>query len=523
MLVRLRYTKPRTRENAAVLTLGEVLERNARRHADRVAIIDETTSRTHRELATRAWGLAEGLRREGVGAGDRVGVLAQNGAFGAECVMAAAAIGAIAVMYNWRWATPELVFALNQSRPAVVLVDGHHRADLDAALATGDVGPTFAVVDERSDYASLLVAGAGPPALAVDPSAPAVMLYTGGTTGFPKGVLLSHANVMANAFNEIVDTDMRDDDRTLCIAPMFHSASLLCWFMPHMVLGASAVLVRSFDEREVARTIADTGVTNGFLVPNMVRRMLHAGALEDCASTRLRRIYVGGAAFLMEDKRAVAAAVPGVSLYYQYGLTEAGPIVTRLRPEDMFRPELDGSIGREFLLCSVEVREPDGTPSPAGEPGEIHVKGPNVMLGYFEDPDATADVLSDGWLRTGDVAARDAEGYLFFRDRTKDMIKTGGENVHSAEVEHVLYTHPAVAEAAVLGVPSTAWDEEVCAVVAVKPGADVTIDALREHCRAQLAGYKVPKRMVLVGLDDMPISQTGKVLKRDLAERQLFA
>lgn len=504
-----------------MLTIDAVLRHTHRRHPGDLALVDASTRVDHKTLAERAWAVGRGLLERGVRPGDRVGLLADNGAFGAECFLGIASIGAVAAMYNWRWATPELVFALNQSGARHVLVDRRFAPALAEALATGEVEAAPAVIGQGPDYEAALRPG-GAPDVPIAQDDPLVMIYTGGTTGFPKGVLLSHRNAMANALNEIVDTDMEQRDRTLIITPMFHSASLLCWFLPHLVLGAASVFAPRFDEREVAELIVREGVTNGFLVPNMVRRMLRAGTLQRCASSDFARLYVGGAAFLMDDKEAVREALPNVRMYYQYGLTEAGPIVTRLRPEDMFRPELDGSIGKEFLLTEVSLRGEDDVPVTPGETGEICVRGPNVMLGYHEAPEATAEALRGGWLRTGDLASADDEGYLFFRDRSKDMIKTGGENVHSAEVEQALYLHPAVAEAAVLGVKSSEWDEEVCAVIALKDGLRVPPEELKAHCRERLAGYKVPKRFAFIPHAEMPVSQSGKILKRELAERDLF-
>lgn len=505
-----------------MLTVDAVLQRNHRYHRDALALVDARGRIDHGTLAQRAWAVGRGLLRRGVRPGDRVGLLADNGIFGTECFLGIASIGAVATMYNWRWATPELVFALNQSGASTVFVDRRFESDLEAALASGDVERRPAVIVEGKGHEALLDPGAAPE-VGVGEDDPLAMIYTGGTTGFPKGVLLSHGNAVANALNEIVDTDMEPSDRTLILTPMFHSASLLCWFLPHLMLGAASVFAPRFDEAEVAVTIAREGITNAFLVPSMVRRMARAGALERCAGTAFSRLYVGGAAFMMEDKEMVREAVPKVRMYYQYGLSEAGPIVTRLRPEDMFRPELDGSIGKPFLLTQVSLRDAADAPVPIGETGEICVRGPNVMLGYHDAPEATAEALRGGWLRTGDLAGSDADGYLFFRDRSKDMIKSGGENVHSAEVEQVLYLHPAVAEAAVLGVKSGEWDEEVCAVVALAPGRSAEPDELRAHCRAQLAGYKVPKRFAFIPATEMPLNQSGKILKRELAQRNLFA
>jgi acyl-CoA synthetase (AMP-forming)/AMP-acid ligase II len=429
------------------------------------------------------------------------------------------AAGAIAVPLNWRWSRPELEHGLNDCRAEVVLADREFGPTVHEIAGKGKVA-VMRVIVEGPEYESFLQA-ASMPDVALAPEAPAVILYTGGTTGASKGVLLSHRNVMANAIDEIVDTDMEPDDITLLIAPMYHSASLLCWFLPHLVVGACSVFMRHFDEEEAAVLIEEEHITNGFFIPNMVRRMLISGAWERHGMDSLRRLYVGGATFRLPDKEAVRKVLPGVRIYFQYGLTEAGPIVTRLRPEDMFDPELDGSIGQEILLNDVSIQDDSGREVEDGVAGEICVRGPNVMLGYFNHPEATAAVFRNGWLRTGDLASRQ-DGYFMYHDRLKDMIKSGGENVYSAEVEQALYSHPAVAEAAVIGVASDQWDEEVRAVVALKPGLQATERDLQDHCRTRIAGYKVPKRILFVALDQIPVNPSGKIMKRELRQRPLW-
>jgi acyl-CoA synthetase (AMP-forming)/AMP-acid ligase II len=494
----------------------DALRRNRRRHPDRPAVIDTRQTLTHAQLTDRAWALARGLLALGVAPGKTVAVVSGNSVFAAETYLGIVAAGAVAAPCNWRWATPELVHGLNESRAHIVLVEQPFADAVHAAMATGDVKRVARVVLEGDGYEALLRPG-DDPGIAVGNDDGNVVLFTGGTTGFSKGVLLSHRNVMTNAFNEIIDTDMDERDVTLLITPMFHSASLLCWFLPHLVLGATSVLLREFDEAETAATMARHRVTNGFLVPNMVRRMVNSGELGRHDLRTFARLYVGGSSFRLPDKAAVRDALPAASIYYQYGLTEAGPIVSRLRPEDMFDPDLDGSIGFEFLLNEVEIRHDDGSPTADGEVGELCVRGPNVMLGYLGRPEATAEVLRNGWLRTGDLGRRGPRGELWFHDRRKDMIKSGGENVYSAEVEQVLYAHPSVQEAAVLGVASAAWDEEVRAIVTLRPGAPaVSATDLQAHCRAHLAGYKVPKQIAIVDAAAVPVNPSGKVLKTEL-------
>jgi len=503
-----------------VLTVLDVLRRNHARRPLAPAVVDQGLRLTHRQLTERVWSVAQGLIAAGVEPGETVAILCGNGIFSAETILGAMAAGAIAVPLSWRWSRPELEHGLNDSKARVVLADQQFGSSVQDLVDNGRAPAVRHVIVEGQPYEAFR-GPASMPAVTVAPDAPAVILYTGGTTGAAKGVLLSHRNVMANAIDEIVDTDMVPDDITLLIAPMYHSASLLCWFLPHLVIGACSVFMRHFDEEHAATLIDQEQVTNGFFIPNMVRRMLISGAWERHRTDSFHRLYVGGATFRLPDKEAVREVLPAARIYYQYGLTEAGPIVTRLRPEDMFDPDLDGSIGQETLLNDVSIQDELGRELGDGAAGEICVRGPNVMVGYFNRSEATAAVFRNGWLRTGDLASR-RDGYFMFHDRLKDMIKSGGENVYSAEVEQALYTHPAVAEAAVLGVASDQWDEEVRAVVALKPGRHLSERELQDHCRTLIAGYKVPKRILFVPLDQIPVNPSGKIMKRDLRQRPLW-
>jgi len=504
-----------------MLVVGDVLRRNRRRYPHDVAVVDDDGPVSYATLIDRAWALARGLLEHGVRPGEPVGVLSGNSRFAAETYLGIAAAGAVSVHYNWRWATPELVHGVNSTAARVVLVERPWVEAMEAARATGELERVETVIEQGPAYESFLRPGT-PPDVPVTPADPNVIIFTGGTTGFSKGVVLTHQNVLTNALNEIIDTDMERSDRTLIVPPMFHSGALLCWFLPHIVLGATSVLMRLFDVDAVGAAIERERITNAFLVPNMVRRLLADGQFDRYDMSSFRRPYIGGAAFRMPDKLALREALPDARIYYQYGLTEAGPIVTRLRPEDMFREDIDGSIGQEFLLTEVSVRDESGKEVEAGVVGELCVAGPNVMAGYYNRPDATEQALRDGWLHTGDLVSRNADGYFFFEDRAKDMIKSGGENVYSAEVERVLYGHPLVAEAAIIGVPSSEWDEEVRAVVALRPGASTSAEELQAFCRESLASYKVPKRIAFVDVGTIPVNPSGKIVKAKLRSLPLW-
>lgn len=500
-------------------TLVDFLRVNRRRNPDVVAVSDDSSRLTHRELTDRAWSLAHGLTRAGVRPGDRVGVLSGNSGFALETFLGVLAAGGVYVPFNWRWATAELVHGIELTRPAAVLVESELTGMLRDAQETGAL-EGIGVHAQGPEYDALLAHDPTDPGIAVEWEDPAVILFTGGTTGFSKGVVLSHRSTIVNAVNELADLGFGSGPAQvgLCIVPLFHSASLLTVFGPHYITGGTTAVMRRFTEEGFAEVVGRERVTATFATPNMLRRLHAAGILERPELASLRQIHSGAGLLRMPDKLAIRAALPRVRLFFRYGLTEAGPMVTRLRDEDMMRPELDGSIGTPYTFAEVELRDPLGRVVPDGELGEICVSGPALMTGYFDQPEATAEVLRDGWLRTGDLAVRGEDGNLFFRDRAKDMIKTGGENVYAAEIEQLLYTHPAVMECGVLGVPSEEWDEEVRAVVALRDGASADQAELQAFLREHLAGYKIPKVFLFVRPEDMPVNASGKIVKSSLRE-----
>lgn len=502
-----------------MLTLVDFIRLNHRRHPDHTAVVDDNARLTHGELSERAWALARGLREAGVTPGDRVGVLSGNSIFALETFLGIIAAGAVYVPFNWRWATEELVHGIQLTKPTVILVEAEFVEDFNAARGTGQLDPKLLAFRQGSEYDGLILPGE-PESVIRQRKDPACILFTGGTTGYPKGVVLSHQAVIVNATNELVDLAFGSgrDQVGLALVPLFHSASLLTVFVPHYLTGAATVVMRKFDEEGFAAIVDREQVTSTFIIPNMLRRLLNAGVLDRPEMRSLRQLHSGGGVLRMPDKVAIRKSLPNVQLFFRYGLTEAGPMVSRLHDKDIMRPELDGSIGSEYTFVEVQIRDELDREVPDGELGEICVRGPAVMSGYFNQPEATATVLKDRWLHTGDLAVRGAEGNLFFRDRAKDMIKTGGENVYAAEIEQLLYAHPAVMECGVLGVPSLQWDEEVRAVVAVRHGHSVTQETLQGYLREHLAGYKIPKIILFVEPERMPVNPSGKIVKSRLRE-----
>lgn len=501
-------------------TIGDWLQLHQRQRPGKEALVGVDGRRTYGELAERAWGLGRGLQSLGVKLGSHVGVLGSNTVYNAEMFFSIAVTGGVYVAYNWRWTKTELAEGIEETGAKVIFVEEEFLDLIEGALEiygrTHDQLPTVIVQGSQTDA---LRQGNGPAVDQTTMESPLCIIYTGGSTGKSKGVVLSHRAAVSNGINELVDCQLgsRPNERGLIVTPLFHSAGLLCWLVAHFIGGATSILAPKFDAESLVDWVGKESITNTFMIPNMMRKMMDNGVLQDPVFTRnLQALHTGAGLLRIPDKELFKEMLPETDLYYRYGLTEGGPMVTRLRPEDMFDPRVDGSIGQEYFMSEVQLQDPDGNPTPIGEHGEICVRGPSLMTGYYGRPEQTAETLQNGWLRTGDVATQDDRGYYFFRDRLKEMIKTGGENVYAAEVEQALHLHPAVLEAAVVGVPDLKWDEEVRAAVVLRSEIAATQEELSTFLRTHLAGYKIPKQMVFLQQDDLPRSAAGKLRKATL-------
>jgi fatty-acyl-CoA synthase len=340
-----------------------------------------------------------------------------------------------------------------------------------------------------------------------------LILYTSGTTGRPKGVMLTHANLTWNSFNLLLDVDVAGDEVTLVAAPMFHVAALCQTVLPTLLKGGRVLLVSSFEPQQALDLIARHRVTFLFGVPTMFLTMSRAPGWADADLSSVRSAICGGAPV----PRAVIDAYQqrGVTFMQGYGLTEAAPGVLFLRRDDSLRKA--GSAGTAAFFTDVRLVDGAGGPVPAGQPGEIQASGPNIMPGYWGRPQDTEAVLAGGWLRTGDIGVADDEGYIEIRDRTKDMIISGGENIYPAEVEDALYQHPAVAECAVIGVADQTWGEVGRAIVVLREGTTAEPEDLLSFLNGRIAKYKIPKSVVFT--ESLPRTTSGKVVKRELRSR----
>ncbi len=485
--------------------MGSWPGRRARMTPHRVALIQDGAETTYLTLHRRATRLAHGLRRHGIGRGDRVGYLGSNSVAFVETMFALAALGAVTVPLNTRLAPAETAFILADCGARLLI----HDRGFESVAGSPEVRElrieTVAVAPESSGVTleTLRDNGSEEPIDEIITLDELFMIqYTSGTTGRPKGVLLTHGNITWNVYNLLVDLDLRNTEIALVTAPLFHTAALNQVLLPVLLKGGTALIEARWDPDRALHLIETYGVTMLFGVTSMYLGLSRAAAFGTADLRTLRTALSGGAPIpvsLLETYRD-----RGLTVIQGYGLTEASPGVTMLRATDPGSGAGKlGSAGTPCFFTDVALAPTDAS----GDVGEVLVQGPNVSPGYWNRPAAH----TDGWLHTGDVARRDEDGYLYIVDRLKDMYISGGENVYPAEVEQALYAHDAVAECAVIGVPDPVWGEVGRAVVTPKPGAAPTESDLLTFLTTRIARYKIPKSVVFV--TDLPHNAAGKLAK----------
>ncbi len=486
-------------------TLASPLERALQVGATRVAVTCGDVQLTYAETADRCRRLVAGLHGLGVGRGDRVAIVGPNCHRYLELYQAVPSAGMVIVPLNARHTATELRYALEDSATKVLFT-----AIGDQGL--GDIVPH--IIDMADGYEALLARNDPEPhSYDIDENSLAGLFYTGGTTGASKGVMLTHRNLIANATHFAMCWPFSCETRWLIIAPLFHAAGSVAVLCTVWNAGQHVILP-AFDAARALDLIEGHGITATLVVPTMLAAMSEEQIARPRDVSSLRFLSHGGSPIAAETLRRAHAAFPDAELLHVYGATELSPLATLLPHEErVLDTDRVRSCGQSAVGVEVTVINPDGTRVRTGEVGEIAVRGPNVMAGYWNKPNETAAALIDGWYRTGDLGYQDDEGFVFLVDRAKDMIVSGGENVYSTEVEDALYRHPAVLEAAVFGVPDPKWGEAVHAVVV--PRSPVEADELVAHCRELIAGYKVPKE-IDVREEPLPKSGAGKVLKREL-------
>ncbi|MFJ7068415.1 long-chain fatty acid--CoA ligase [Streptomyces sp. NPDC101115] len=489
--------------------LGSWPARRARKTPHRTALIHGSTTVTYAALHERTTRLAHGLRAAGVRRGDRIAYLGPNHPAFLETLFAAGLLGAVFVPLNTRLAAPEIAYQLEDSGASVLLHSPAH-----ATTAETVTGVRSVVEAGGAAYEELLAAGSAEPIdEAVSPDDVCIIMYTSGTTGRPKGAMLTHGNLVWNAVNVLVDHDLLADETALVSAPLFHTAGLNMLTLPVLLKGGACVLVESFDPGGTLDLVERHGVTFMFGVPTMFDRIARHPRWATADLSSLRLLNCGGAP--VPTSLIAAYQERGLTFLQGYGMTEASPGTLFLDAEHSLTKA--GSAGVPHFFTDVRVVRPDLTPVAAGETGEVLIRGPHVMAGYWGLPEETAAAFTDGWFRSGDAARVDADGYVTIVDRFKDMIISGGENIYPAEVEDALLAHPDVAECAVIGVPDEKWGETARAIVVAREGTAPDPAAVLASLTGRLARYKIPTSLVLV--DALPRTASGKLLKHSLRAR----
>ena len=498
------------------MTAADQLARWARRTPDAWALRFDGGGRTYAELDERVTRLARALAERGVGVGDRVAVLALNGLEVWETYLAGVRLGAVVVPVNFRLVADEVAYVLTDSGATALVVDPA-LAEV-ATKARGQAPGVRTVLAIGKDYeAALAAAGSEPLDVEVDEDAPAFVMYTSGTTGRPKGAVLTHRNLLMHVFSQVTHLGWDPDDRVAVPgAPLFHIAGL-AGGLPPLLLGGTHVILRSggFDPVATLDLIERERVSSIFLVPAMWAAVVAVPGIADRDLSSLRRISWGAAPASTTLLRTMIDTFPQAEVVTAFGQTECSPVTCLLRGEDSVRKI--GSIGTPMLNVEARVVDDAMNDVPQGEVGEIVYRSPMVMKEYWGKPEATAEAFAGGWFHSGDLVRQDEDGYLYVVDRKKDMIITGGENVYCAEVEDVLAAHPKVGEVALIGVPDARYGEAPLAVVAPRdPAAPPTPAELTAWCRERLAGYKHPREYSIVAA--LPRNPSGKVLKTALRD-----
>ncbi len=506
---------------AFYLTQG--LHRALQNRPQHTATIFGDRQRSYREYGARVASLAGALQRLGMRPGDRVGMLALNSDRYLEFYYGTWWGGGAVNPVNIRWSAAEIAYSLDDCDTRILIVDDQF-SGLATELRSRSKSVTTIIYagdgkapDGMLNFEDLI--GNSPPVADAGRAGSdlAAVMYTGGTTGFPKGVMLSHESMVANSLAYVAEGATHADGRALLIAPMFHLA-IGALMHAHALVGGTQVIVPAFTPAATLQAIAEHQVTHTLLVPTMVQLATDHPAAANYDLSSLRCLTYGGSVISEAVLQRAMRRFPNAGFIQAYGMTELSPCATYLSARDhrgeSGKPGLLRSAGRATVTTEVRIVDENDVEVPRGTVGEVAVRGPNVMLGYWNKPELTAAALRGGWMHTGDGGRMDEDGYLYIVDRLKDMIVSGGENVYSAEVENVIAQHPAVAANAVIGIPSEKWGEAVHAVVVAKPGMTITLEELSAHCHQYIAGYKCPRSAEFRSA--LPMTGAGKVQKNEL-------
>lgn len=498
------------------MNVGHILAFAASRFPERIALIFEDKKFSFREFNQRTNQFAQSLLRLGLQKGDKIAVLLYNSNPFVEIYLGTAKAGGVFTPINFRLAAEEILYILDHS-DARFFVYGEEFIPVVQSIRSRLTKIEYFLSAGKEPYGrdlhyETLLAGSGndDPNIPISEEDECQLMYTSGTTGRPKGAMITHGNVLWNLFNIILGREEREGEISLVIGPLYHTAALNNHFMIRVALPGTSILIKTFDPKQTMEIIAREKVTVISGAPAMFHHLLALPDIEKYDTRSITKCTTGSSILPEETKVRLLKLFPNIKgIYDVYGCTEASPCVTVLKAEDSLRKK--ESVGPPLPFVQVKVVDEMGREIPVGEIGELICKGPNVMKGYYKDAQATRDALKGGWLHTGDLARLDDEGFVYIVGRKKDMIISGGENIYPREIEEVLYRHPKIQEAAVIGVPDPLWGESVKAFVVLKEGAAMSAEEVVEYCKSLLASYKKPKSVEFV--KELPRNPSGKVLK----------
>jgi fatty-acyl-CoA synthase len=498
------------------LNVPFMLLRNVHENPDKLAVVSGDRRYTYREFNERVNRLANGLLQKGVQKGDKVACLLNNGSEFAEISFALSKIGTLSVPLNFRLKGEEIGYILEHSDSSFLFFGAEFQETVAGLIPRLPLVKSTIQVGGSGEYEEWVQTSSPrePPVRVLEEDEHSIM-YTSGTTGFPKGAVHTHRSRIWNSLNMLVDTGLRGTDIFAITTPLFHIAAGHTILLSPIFIGATVVILPGFPLPEFFGWIEREKISAFFAVPTLFFRMVEHPNFRDYDLSSVRLLFTGGAVTSIELKERILKAFPRATLDDLMGLTEGGPLTTFLPHRDALRKP--GSVGRAHFSQMVRVVNDRGEDVRGDEVGEIIVKGPAVMKGYYKNPEATAKALQGGWLYTGDLARVDEEGFQYLAVRRTDLIVSGGENIYPAEVERVLLQHPRVKDAAVIGVKDQEWGEKVVAVVVPGEGETPAEEEILGFCQGRLAGYKRPRRVVFV--DELPKNQLGKVLYKELRNR----
>ena len=501
--------------------IGDILRRSAMRFPDKTAIICGQTEWTYKAFDTACNQLARHLLARGISAGDKIAVIARNSHGFAAIRFAIARIGAVLVPINFMLNANEVRYILNSSRSKMLAL-GPEFIDigLEAISKGTDVEITLGLPSEHQSsslktdlsFEGLLTGDATAPEIHLDDRSLAQIVYTSGTEAMPKGAMLSHSAVLWQYTSCIIDGEMTTSDVMLHALPLYHCAQLDVFLGPAVYLGMTSTITSEPSPDNILALLEKREISSFFAPPSVWISLLRSPLFDKTNFQKLEKGYYGASIMPVEILAELQQRLPKLRLWNLYGQTEMAPVATVLKPEDQFRKA--GSAGTAAINVETRVVNDDMLDVKVGEVGEIVHRSPQLLTGYFEDPERTAEAFKGGWFHSGDLATIDEEGHITVVDRKKDMINTGGENVASREVEECIYLMPEISEVAVIALPHPQWIEAVTAVVTVKEGQNTTEEAIIKHCREHLAGYKTPKQVIFQ--HSLPKNPSGKLLKREL-------